>query len=227
MRYFFVILSLFINSYAEHTINANVNDIVKYTSEIEFAKDDSLSINIFVSNFSLVHPLKVVVGDDTINFDQIEDDIFITENLYQNNETQIVDCDIFMEILAGNDTICDAEISYQSNNDVISRDTVHFIIDNDAPMPYYRFPTVKNLYPNPAHPGDIITLEIYLDYDTDIELIIYDNLFKAAYIIEYNGLNKGLNEININSEHFVSSGIYYLSIDTGEFLIIERICYIK
>lgn len=222
----FILILLSSQAFADKNISAYVGDKFEFSYSITFSGLESLSLEIEIDNPSLILPENIIVRNDTIQL--------IKENkyFYYSDDIKLKKNDSLLftvtgEILAGNDTVANADVSFIVNDMFEINDNVKFKILNYAPMPYIRFPKVIRLYPNPATEGDILNVIFQLDEDSEVVMSLYSLTGKLLFTKEYGMMRKGEIMLQLSTDTIEDAGLYIILIKTNNLSSQEKLIFIK
>ncbi len=213
-------------AFADKNISAYVGDKFEFSYSITFSGLESLSLEIEIDNPSLILPENIIVRNDTIQLLKENKYFYFSDDIKLNKNDSLL-FTVTGEILAGNDTTANAEISFIINNDFEINDNVKFKILNYAPMPYIRFPKVISLYPNPTTEGDILNVIFQLDEDSDVEMGLYSLTGKLLFTKEYGMMRKGEIMLQLSTDKIEDAGLYIILIKTNNLSSQEKFIFIK
>jgi hypothetical protein len=91
---------------------------------------------------------------------------------------------------------------------------------NNAPQNF----SLSQNYPNPFNPNTVITYSI--PAASNVKLIVYNALGQTVKILENGFKHAGKYSINLNAEK-LSSGVYFYSLEAGQFSQTKKMILIK
>ncbi len=127
------------------------------------------------------------------------------------------------EALAGSDSICVVYFTDDTLNDYDYDNFKCVIITKSigTPLPYIRFATLEQNYPNPV-PGGISTKWFYrIDKTSEIVFSVIDYLGRETVVEKLNEQPEGINEFSLVPSLFFISGLYWLKMTTNSGSVIK------
>lgn len=186
----------------------------------------TLSARLKLSNPTVFYPQRfVAAAGDTILARTIKRD---NDSMYQLTVTVRYDaasratagdtvCYLAGEMLAGADTITSIELTQIVINGATTPNLTAFITSTSIgpPIPYVRFASLDQNYPNPVPPGLPTTFAFRIDQQSDITFYVYDVLGKQVYTRQYPGLSFGVYTFSFTPTLLgMSSGAYWVRMVT-------------
>lgn len=222
----FILSLLPVLLFADRKLSVFVGDTFNFSYSLKYTNLQKLSVEIEIDNPSLLLPQFIITENDTTEIVAKSKFLFSADDININKSDSLL-FTVSGLILAGNDTIANAKVSFIINDNFEINDNVNFKILNYAPMPYIRFPDVINLYPNPVTDGESIDVIFQLDEDSEVIIQIFSITGKLIYEKLYEFLTKGEIKQSLSIENIESYGVYILMIKTENTISLEKFTVIK